>query len=60
MNINRLITPCNPPRHNYQHLKYKILSKITYYAQSKQTPFQKKPKLITINEWLTYKIKEDT
>ena len=59
MQATRLLQLNNSPQQNYQHLSTKFLAKITYYAQAKQTPFQKKSKLITINEYLTCKIKED-
>ena len=42
MQATRLLQLNNPPQHNYLHLKYKVLSKITYYAQAKHAPFQKK------------------
>ena len=54
MQATRLLQLNNPSQDNYQHIKYKVLSK-NYLLCSRQ-----KSKLITKNECLTCKIKEGT
>ena len=62
MQATHLLQLNNPPKHNHQHLKYKSLSKklLTMLKLSMHLSKNKNSKLITISEWLTYKIREDT
>ena len=70
MNVNRLIAPCklsacsNSTIHptqlstsQVQNFKQKLL---TMLKPSTHLSKKKNSKLITVSEWLTYKIKEDT
>ena len=67
MNVNHLIAPCKPPARSNSiiHPTQLSTSQVQSFKQKLLTMLKpgkhlSKKKLITINEWLTYKIKEDT
>ena len=69
MNVNHLIASCKPPvcSNSTIHPTQLSTSQVQSFKQKLLTMlmpsthlFKKIAKLITISEWLTYKIKEDT
>ena len=51
MQATRLLQLNNPPQHNYQHLKYKILSKNYLLCSSQANTFLKKTQTYH-NKWV--------